>query len=40
MLKNYKYYLNKLDCANWAKRIEDAIKSNKDYEDVKVNFNN
>ncbi len=39
MLKNYKYYLNKLDCANCAKRIEDALESNKDYEDVKVNFN-
>ncbi len=39
MLKSYKYYLNKLDCANCAKKIEDAIRGNSNYHDVIVNFN-
>ena len=39
ILKSYKYYLNKLDCANCAKKIEDAISSNNNYKNVVVNFN-
>ncbi len=39
MLKSYKYYLSKLDCANCAKKIEDAISKLENYQDVKVNFN-
>ncbi len=38
-MKSYKYYLNKLDCANCAKKIEDAISSNNNYKNVVVNFN-
>ncbi len=38
-MKSYKYYLNKLDCANCAKKIEDAISSNDNYKNVIVNFN-
>ena len=39
MLKNYKYYLENLDCANCAKKIEEAISSNEHFLDVTVNFN-
>ena len=39
MLKNYKYYLENLDCANCAKKIEKAISSNEHFLDVTVNFN-
>ncbi len=38
-LKNYKYYLNQLDCANCAKKIEDTLKANPSLKDVTVNFN-
>lgn len=38
MLKNYKYYLENLDCANCAKKIEDAIKEDKRFSNVLVNF--
>ena len=38
ILKNYKYLLQNLDCANCAKKIEDAIASKEEYKDVIVNF--
>ncbi len=38
MLKSYKYYLENLDCANCAKKIEDAIKEDKRFTNVVVNF--
>lgn len=37
-MKNYKYLLQNLDCANCAKKIEDAIASKEEYKDVIVNF--
>lgn len=37
-MKNYKYILKDLDCANCAKKIEDAIAKKEGYEDVNVNF--
>ena len=39
MLKNYKYYLENLDCANCAKKIENTISKSKGFKDVVVNFN-
>ena len=39
MLKNYKYYLENLDCANCAKKIENAISEDKRFQNVIVNFN-
>ena len=39
MNKKYEYILEGLDCANCANKIEAAIKSIKDYEEVIVNFN-
>jgi len=39
MLKNYKYYLENLDCANCAKKIENTISKSKGFKDVIVNFN-
>lgn len=38
MLKNYKYYLENLDCANCAKKIEDEIKKDERFSNVVVNF--
>ena len=38
ILKNYKYLLEGLDCANCAKKIEDKIAATEGYEDVNVNF--
>ena len=38
MLKNYKYYLDNLDCANCAKKIEDEIKKDDRFSSVIVNF--
>ena len=38
MLKNYRYILEGLDCANCAKKIEDKIAETKGYEEVTVNF--
>ena len=35
---NYKYYLENLDCANCAKKIEDAIKEDERFSSVVVNF--
>ena len=37
-MKNYKYTLEGLDCANCAKKIEDEISKTEGYEDVIVNF--
>lgn len=37
-MKNYKYILEGLDCANCAKKIEDAIAKKDGYQDVNVNF--
>ena len=39
MLKSYKYYLENLDCANCAKKIEDEIKKDERFSNVVVNFN-
>ena len=38
ILKNYKYYLENLDCANCAKKLEDAIKKDEHFTNVVVNF--
>lgn len=37
-MKNYKYTLEGLDCANCAKKIEDEISKTEGYKDVIVNF--
>lgn len=37
-MKNYKFLIKDLDCANCAKRIEDKIAENEEYQDVNVNF--
>lgn len=37
-MKNYKFKINNLDCANCAKKIEDKLSSYPDYHDVVVNF--
>ena len=37
-MKNYKYTLEGLDCANCAKKIEDTIAKKEGYQDVNVNF--
>ena len=37
-MKNYKYTLKGLDCANCAKKIEDEIAKKEEYQDVNVNF--
>lgn len=39
MLKNYKYYLENLDCANCAKKIENTISKSEGFKEVVVNFN-
>lgn len=38
MPMNYKYYLENLDCANCAKKIEDEIKKDDRFSNVIVNF--
>ena len=38
ILKSYRYTLQDLDCANCAKKIEDAIAKKEEYQDVNVNF--
>ncbi len=35
----YKYSINNLDCANCARKIEESLNKNKDFQNVKVNFN-
>lgn len=37
-MKNYKYIVQNLDCANCAKKIEDKIASYDEYKNVKLNF--
>ena len=37
-MKSYKYTLEGLDCAAWAKKVEDEIANTEGYEDVVVNF--
>lgn len=37
-MKNYRYILKDLDCANCAKKIEDKIAKTEGYENVTVNF--
>lgn len=37
-MKNYRYILQGLDCANCAKKIEDKIAGTEGYENVNVNF--
>jgi len=39
ILKSYKYYLENLDCANCAKKIEKEVAKNTNFKDVIVNFN-
>ena len=38
MLKNYKYILQNLDCANCAKKIENKIAKDNRFVEVLVNF--
>ena len=38
-MNKYRYKINNLDCANCARRIEDSLNKNKDFKNVKVNFN-
>ena len=37
-MKNYRFILKDLDCANCAKKIENKISENSEYENVNVNF--
>ena len=37
-MKNYRYTIKNLDCANCAKKVEDAIAKCDEYKDVTVNF--
>lgn len=37
-LKKYTYIIDGLDCANCARKIEDAIKKDSNYSDVNLNF--
>ena len=39
MLKKYSYILKNLDCAICADKIEAEIKRNKNFKNVRVNFN-
>ena len=38
-MNKYRYKINNLDCANCARKIEDSLNKNKDFKNVKVNFN-
>ena len=38
-MKKYKYNINNLDCANCARKIEESLSKNKDFNNVVVNFN-
>ena len=38
-MKKFKLNINNLDCANCARKIEDSLNKNKDFKNVKVNFN-
>lgn len=37
-MKSYKYKINNLDCANCARKIEEKLSLNKNYENVNINF--
>lgn len=38
-MNKYRYKINNLDCANCAREIEESLNKNKDFNNVKVNFN-
>ena len=38
-MNKYRYKINNLDCANCARKIADSLNKNKDFKNVKVNFN-
>ena len=38
-MNKYRYKINNLDCANCARKIEDKLNKNKNFQNVKVNFN-
>lgn len=38
-MKNYKYNINNLDCANCARKIEEILNKNKELKNAIVNFN-
>ena len=38
-MKQYKYIINNLDCANCAREIEESLNNNPDFKHVVVNFN-
>ena len=38
-MNKYRYKINNLDCVNCARKIEDSLNKNKDFKNVKVNFN-
>ena len=38
-MNKFRYKINNLDCANCAREIEESLNKNKDFENVKVNFN-
>lgn len=38
MLKNYRYYLQNLDCANCAKKIENEIKKDKQFQETDYSY--
>lgn len=38
-MKKYKYNINNLDCANCAREIEEFLDKNKNFNNVRVNFN-
>ena len=38
ILKNYKFTIKGLDCANCARKIEEHLQKMEEYEDVVVNF--
>lgn len=37
-MKNYRYTVRNLDCANCAKKIEDKLSSYNEYKNVQLNF--
>ena len=38
-MNKYRYKINNLDCANCARKIEESLNKNKNFNNVKVNFN-
>lgn len=37
-MKKFKYNINNLDCANCARKVEESLSENEDFENVRVNF--